>query len=67
MIAGAGNEDLRFMLQSPEGLRMNNPVPVALKGEACVIFLFRVLTPKVGAVWYSIGGEERVCLCNASG
>ena len=45
MIADGRHEDLRFMLQSPEGLRMDNPVPVPLKAGPYLVFFLTPYSP----------------------
>ena len=41
VIAGRRKKDLRLVFQSPEGLAVNNPVPIALKRGTDVVFRLR--------------------------
>src|SRR5688572_189118 len=51
MIAGRSEEDLRLVLQSPERLAVNNPIPVVLKGRTHIVFgLGMQAASRIGAV-----------------
>jgi hypothetical protein len=62
MISRGSQEDLGLVLQSPEGLRMDDPIPVVLKGRPKRALFFNSLTSPGLRAQGSMGREDQFLL-----